>query len=138
MVEHFRELRVYQHAVETAMRIFRLSARWLCEERYSLTDQVRRSSRSVATNIAEAWCKRRYVSHFVSKLSDADAEAAETQAWLDFALRCRYISDDEFSKLDQEYEAISGGLVRMMAQADQWCGPSSLVKEEEPTYETAP
>ena len=126
MVEHFRELRVYRLAFEAAMSIFELSKSWPKEERYALTDQMRRASRSVCANISEAWRKRRYVSHFVSKLSDADGEAAETQAWLDFGLHCGYISVDDFKGLNHKYEAVSGGLVRMMADPKRWCGPSKL------------
>src|SRR5512139_588898 len=85
MVRHFRELRVYQDAFGAAMTIFRLSRSWPQEERYSVTDQIRRASRSASANIAEAWRKRRYPAHFTSKLSDADSETAETQAWLDYA-----------------------------------------------------
>jgi four helix bundle protein len=125
-IAHFRELRVYQMAFDAAMRIFELSKKWPVEERYSLTDQIRRSSRAVCGNIAEAWRKRRYVPHFVSKLSDADSEAAETQAWLDFALRCDYMAKDEHAPLDEKYETISGGLVKMMVEPEKWCGPSAL------------
>jgi len=100
-----------------------------------LIDQIRRSSRSVCANIAEAWRKRRYVAHFVSKLSDADSEAAETQSWLGFALRCGYLSEVEFNKLNGEYEDISGGSVKMMMEAERWCGPSSLLREEQADYE---
>ena len=137
-IEHFRQLRVYQVALEAAMEIYELSKRWPREERYSLTDQIRRSSRSVGTNTAEAWRKRRYVAHFISKLSDADSEAAETQAWLDCALRCGYLSATDFEHLDQKYETISGGLVKMMAQPEKWCGPSNLLKEEGAYYDTTP
>ncbi len=124
MVTRFRQLRVYQLAFETAMRIYELSKGWPEEEKYSLTDQARRASRSVCANIAEAWRKRRYVAHFVSKLSDSDSEAAESQSWLDFALRCGYISEEDYKELDQQYETISGGLVKMMSDPESWCGPS--------------
>jgi len=103
-----------------------------------LTDQVRRASRAVCANVSEAWRKRRYERHFVSKLSDADAEAAETQGWLDFALACQYITREAYEDLDQEYESISGGLVTMMRNPAQWCGPSRLVKEEEAAYKALP
>lgn len=116
------------------MRIFEVSKSWPKEERYSLTDQIRRSSRSVSTNICEAWRKRRYQAHFISKLSDSDAEAAETQGWLDYALACQYITQIDFQELDQKYEFISGGLVKMMSNAEQWCGPSHLVKEDAAEY----
>ncbi len=132
MVKHFRELRVYREAFETAMRIFECSKKWPPEERYSLTDQIRRSSRSVCEQIAEAWRKRRYRAHFCSKLTDADSEAAETQSWLEFAYRCGYITEDVFNELDAVYEKVSGGLVNMMANANLWCMPH--VKEDAKPY----
>jgi four helix bundle protein len=125
MVTHFRELRVYQEAFDASMRIFELSKSWPKEERYSLTDQIRRASRSVCSNVAEAWRKRRYVAHFISKLSDADSEAAETQVWLDFSKSCGCLSEENFVELDKIYEEISGGLVNMMVNARNWCGPSA-------------
>ena len=124
MVQHFQELRVYQQGFEAAMSIFESSRTWPKEERYSLTDQVRRSSRSVCANIAEAWRKRRYPNHFVSKLTDADAEAAETQNWIAFALRCGYITTEEHQKLWATYNQISGGLVNMINNPQTWCGPA--------------
>ena len=125
-IEHFRDLRVYGLAFEAAMKIFELSKSWPKEERYALTDQIRRSSRSVCANIAEAWRKRRYIAHFISKLSDADGEAAESQAWLDFAVRCGYLSEDAFKELNHKYELVIGGLVKMMADPTKWCGPANL------------
>ena len=135
MVKHFRELRVYREAFDAAMRIFECSKEWPKEERYSLTDQIRRSSRSVCEQIAEAWRKRRYIAHFRSKLTDADSEAAETQSWLEFALRCGYITQAVFDELDAAYEKVSGGLVNMMANADQWCISSRQVREDGGEYE---
>ena len=135
VVKHFRELRVYRDAFESAMQIFEYSKQWPKEERYSLTDQIRRSSRSVCEQIAEAWRKRRYIAHFRSKLTDADSEAAETQSWLEFALRCGYITQAVFDELDASYEKVSGGLVNMMANADQWCISSSQVREDGSEYE---
>ena len=88
LAQDYTDLKVYQLAIEAAMQIYELSKKWPVEEKYSLTDQIRRSSRSVCANLAEAWRKRRYPAHFVSKLSDADTEAAETAAWLNFAGRC--------------------------------------------------
>ena len=134
MVTTFRELRVYQLARELAKEIYTLSKQWPREEKYALTDQIRRSSRSVGANLAEAWRKRRYPRHFISKLTDGDAEAAETQAWLDAALDCGYIDSATHADLDQKYDRVLGSLVRMMQQTDRWCGPSSLVKEEGETY----
>ncbi len=126
LVTHFKELRVYQQAFEAARRIYRLSKQWPKEERYALTDQIRRSSRSVCSNIAEAWRKRRYPAHFISKLSDSDSEAAETQVWLDFALDCGYITQQDHEALYATYENIAGGLVNMMAHPAAWCGPAQL------------
>lgn len=123
------ELRVYEKGFEAAMRIFVLSKSWPTEERYALTDQIRRSSRSVCANLAEAWRKRRYRKHFVSKLSDADAEAAETCTWLRFAKECGYLTESAFKDLDRDYDRICGGLVNMMRNPDPWCGPSHMVRE---------
>lgn len=129
LVSHFRELRVYQNSFEAAMRIFELSRKWPVEERYSLTDQIRRSSRSVSGNIAEAWRKRRYPNHFISKLSDADAEVAETQNWLIYSLGCGYITQPQHDELWEAYESLTRGLVGMINHSDSWCGPSDRVKE---------
>lgn len=90
------------------------------EERYSLIDQIRRSSRSVCANIAEAWRKRRYPAAFVSKLSDADAEAAETIVWLDVALECRYLENEIHGQLTDHYRHISAQLSKMMSASKQW------------------
>ena len=135
LVKHFRELRVYREAFDVAMRIFECSKCWPREERYSLTDQIRRSSRSVCEQIAEAWRKRRYIAHFRSKLTDADSEAAETQSWLEFALKCGYITQALFDELDAVYEKVSGGLVNMMDRAEQWCVSSGQVRDDEVEYE---
>ena len=91
-IESFRDLRVYQAAFELQQEIYKVSKSFPKEEMFSLTDQIRRSSRAIGANLAEAWQKRRCESHFVSKLSDSDAEQAETQHWLDTALHCKYIS----------------------------------------------
>ena len=133
-IRHFRDLRVYQTARSMAKRVFDISKTWPREERYSLIDQIRRSSRSVHANIAEAWRKRRYPAHFISKLTDADAEGAETQSWLDSALDCDYIDQSLYDELNLEYEALTGGLVNMMSRPEQWCGVSKLVKEESAEY----
>ena len=91
LIRTHRDLEIYQRAFDLAMRIFQETKSFPKEERYSLTDQIRRSSRSVCTNLAEAWRKRRYEASFVSKLCDAEAEAAETQVWTDFAVQCGYL-----------------------------------------------
>jgi len=105
------------------MEIFRLSKDFPKEERYSLTDQVRRSSRSVCANITEAWRKRRYPAAFVAKLSDAEGEAAETQTWLQFAVECEYIDREKAKVLYSEYDAILGMLVRMISDPASWTLP---------------
>ena len=117
----YRELEVYKLAFEGAMHIFELTRSFPREERYSLTDQMRRSSRAICSNIAEAWRKRRYAAHFVSKLSDSDAEAAETMTWLDFALCCQYIGQDMHAELSDRYDHICAKLTKMMNNPDQWC-----------------
>ena len=114
------ELDVFQRAFEVAMKLFGLSKKFPREEMYSLTDQGRRSSRSVAANITEAWRKRRYEAAFIAKLSDAETEAAETQTWLRFAHRCGYLLEDQWQVMDDEYEQIIRMLVSMMANADKW------------------
>ena len=97
-----KELKVYQQAYALAMEVFEVSKGWPKEEKYSLTDQVRRSSRAVCANLREAWAKRRYMAHFISKLTDADAENSETDTWLDFARDCNYISAEDHDRLTQQ------------------------------------
>lgn len=115
-----KDLRVYQAAFLSSMEIFTISKSFPLEEKYSLTDQVRRSSRSVCANLAEAFRKRRYPKNFVSKLSDCEAEAAETQVWLDFALACNYISKEIYEPLYQHYDAIIGMIVTMIREPEKW------------------
>jgi len=119
-IRSFKELRVWQHAMDAAMRVFELTKKFPNEEKYSMTDQFRRASRSVATNIAEAWRKRRYPAAFVSKLNDAEGEAAESQTWTELALRCGYFSDSEAFELDGSFEQILAELVRMIDHPDDW------------------
>jgi four helix bundle protein len=119
-IRSYKELRVYQAAIDAAMRIFEITKRFPLEERFSMVDQMRRASRSVCSNIGEAWRKRRYPAHFVSKLSDSEGEAEETRVWLDLAVRCRYISETEAAELDQTYDGILGQLVRMIEHPEQW------------------
>ena len=104
LIRTHRDLDVYQMAFDAAMRIFRESKSFPKEERYSLTDQIRRSSRSVCANLAEAWRKRRYEASFLSKLSDAEAEAAETQVWLEFAVQCGYLEPEIGRELYTTYD----------------------------------
>lgn len=120
LARDYTDLKVYQLAIEAAMQIYELSKKWPVEEKYSLTDQIRRSSRSVCANLAEAWRKRRYPAHFVSKLSDADTEAAETAVWLNFARRCEYIDADAFEDLQDKYDHICRMLTKMITSPAQW------------------
>ena len=106
--------------MDTAMRIFALTKGFPLEEKYSMTDQIRRSSRSVCANLAEAWCKRRYQNAFIAKLSDAESEACETQVWLEFAVNCGYLSNDQIKELDDNYDQIIGQLVKIIREADKW------------------
>ena len=119
-IRSYKELRVYQCAIEVAMRIFELTKRFPIEEKYSMVDQIRRSSRSVCTNIGEAWRKRRYKAHFISKLSDSESEAEETRVWTDLAHRCRYLSATDAESLDTEYDKILGQLVHMETHPQDW------------------
>jgi len=120
-INSVRDLEVYRLAFDTAMEIFEISKSFPKEERYSLTDQIRRSSRSVCTNISEGWRKRRYRAVFINKLSDAEQEAAETQTWLEFALKCKYIDEGIFKRLDDKYEHIFAMLITMERKADAFC-----------------
>ena len=122
-IKSHEELDVYTIAFNAAMRIFELTRKFPKEETYSLTDQIRRSSRSVCSNIAEAWRKRRYKAAFISKLSDSEAEAAETQTWLDFACECKYLTDLVTKELRTAYDNVIGKLVRMIANPTPWLMP---------------
>jgi four helix bundle protein len=119
-IRSYKELRVYQAAMDAAMEIFNITKKFPAEEKYSMVDQMRRSSRSVCTNVAEAWRKRRYPAHFVSKLTDSSGEADETRVWLGFAYRCKYMTEAEANELDTRYDGILGQLVRMMDKPEQW------------------
>lgn len=103
------------------MEIYEISKSFPAEEKYSLTDQIRRSFRSVCTNIGEAWRKGRYKAAFISKLNDSEGEAAETQVWLDFALRIKLITKEKWNELNKKYETIIGQLVKMIKDPQRWC-----------------
>lgn len=120
-INSVRELEVYKLGFDTAMEIFELSKKFPIEERFALTDQIRRSSRSVCSNLAEGWRKRRYKAVFINKLTDSAQEAAETQTWLEFALACKYISEGVFKDLDKKYEHIFAMLFVMEEKADKFC-----------------
>lgn len=119
-ISSYKELRVYQAAMAAAMRIFELTKHFPVEEKYSLVDQIRRSSRSVCTNLGEAWRKRRYSAHFVSKLSDSEGEAEETRVLLEISWRCGYMSKNTADDLDGEYDRIISQLIRMIDNPEKW------------------
>ena len=119
-IRSYRELRVYQNAFNAAMRIFQITKNFPSEEKFSMVDQMRRSSRAVCSNLAEAWRKRRYQAHFVSKLTDSEGEADETRVWLEFALASGYIEQTTFDELDLSFDLILGQLVRMHSQPEKW------------------
>jgi four helix bundle protein len=119
-IKNHTELEVYQMAFDAAMRIFEISKKFPQEERYSLTDQIRRSSRSVCANLAEAWRKRRYAAAFVAKLNDCEAESAETQTWIEFAVKCNYMDVESGRELYGTYNRILGGLVSMITNPEPW------------------
>jgi four helix bundle protein len=120
LIQTHRDLDVYRRAFGIAMEIFELSKRFPREETYSLIDQVRRSSRSVNANLAEAWRKRRYPAAFISKLSDAETEAAETQTWVDFAVACSYLDQETGERLNDEYEQLIRMIVSMINNSKKW------------------
>ena len=115
-----QDLDTYNKAFEAAMQIFELSKKFPIEERYSLTDQIRRSSRSVCANFAEAWRKRRYEAAFIAKLNDCESEAAETQTWIEFAVRCNYINIETGRELYGTYNQVLAGLVSMINNPSPW------------------
>jgi four helix bundle protein len=119
-IRSFKQLRVWQNAMDLATRVFELTKKFPAEERYSLTDQFRRASRSVASNTAEAWRKRRYPAAFVAKLNDAEGEAAETQTWVEFSRRCRYLEPEDADKLDESCEEVLAQLVTMINRPGDW------------------
>src|SRR5690349_6419337 len=123
LAKRHTDLDVYGKAFEVAMRIFELTKSFPKEETYSLTDQIRRSSRSVCANLAEAWRKRRYEAVFISKLGDSEAEAAETQTWVQFAVRCRYLAREVGAEVFREYNTILGMLVAMITKPKDWVLP---------------
>lgn len=119
-IRSHKDLDVYKLAFEGAMEIFEISKKFPVEEKFSLTDQVRRSSRAVCSNLAEEFRKRKYPKAFVSKLSDSEGEAAETQTWLEFALRCKYIDNTTHKNLFESYDNIIGKLVNMSLHPENW------------------
>ena len=119
-IKSHKELEVYQLAFSSAMEIFKLTEKFPKEEKYSLTDQIRRSSRSVCANIAEAYRKKRYPKSFILKLNDSEAEANETQVWIEFSMSLKYLSRVTADKLYYQYDVIIGKLIRMSNQPEKW------------------
>lgn len=117
----FRELEVYQNALQLALEIHEFCKTLPPAEKYVLADQMRRASRSVCSNISEAWRKRRYKAAFRSKLSDAETEAAEMQCWLDFSLKLRYMEKNQYDDLDRRYEQVISQIISMIRDSDKWC-----------------
>lgn len=120
IVRKHTDLEVYRRGFAAAMSFFESSRSFPMEERYSLIDQGRRATRSVCANITEAWRKRRYPLAFISKLSDAEAEAAESQTWLEFSVKCGYLSRDEGRRLYKEYDEIIAMIVSMIVNVEKW------------------
>ena len=119
-ISSYKELEVYKNAFEAAMSIFNLTKSFPAEEKYSLVDQIRRSTRSVCTGIAEAWRRRRYRAAFVSKLNESETEAAETQVHLQFALECGYLDKKTVATLDDKYEHVMAQIIGMIQGAEHW------------------
>jgi len=124
VIRRHEDLEVYQVAFAAAMTIFEVSKRFPVEERYSLTDQIRRSSRSICANLAEAWRKRMYEASFVAKLSDSTAEAAETQTWIQFAIQCQYLDSATGTDLLKTYDRILGMLIKLTRNSSKWTLPN--------------
>ena len=121
VISSFRELRVYKLAFEVQQEVFALTKSFPTEERFALTDQIRRASRSIGANISEAWHKRRYVAHFVSKLTDADGEQAETQHWLCTSIACGYLTEKQLQGLLAKSMRIGQMLGTMISNPGKWC-----------------
>jgi four helix bundle protein len=120
-IESYRDLIVYQKAYKLAMEIFEVSKDFPKEEKYSLTDQIRRSSRSITSCLAEAWAKRRYEKAFVNKITDSLGEEFETEVWLDFSKDCKYLIDTDHSRLINEYLEVRKILISMINSPEEWC-----------------
>ena len=121
VLKSVKDLDVYNLAMSSAMLVFDISKRFPKEETYSLTDQIRRSSRSVSANLAEAWSKRQYPAVFLNKLTDCCAETAETQTWLEFALKCKYLENADFELVNSKYDHIYAMLKTMEKMPDKFC-----------------
>ena len=120
-VGSFKDLIVYQKAYKLAMEIFEISKDFPKDEKYSLTDQIRRSSRSITSNIAESWAKRRYEKSFVSKLKDSLGEEYETECWLDYSKDCKYIQEETHKRILNEYDEVRKMLISIINNPEKWC-----------------
>jgi four helix bundle protein len=120
-IQYHWEIDAYKLSVEAAMEIYELSKSFPEEEKYSLTDQIRRSSRSVSAQIAEGWRRRKYRAAFVNKMNEAEGEAAETQVWLEYSVKCFYMSREDGTRLHRKYDEIIGKLINMGNHPEQWC-----------------
>lgn len=129
------DLDVYKLAFENSMKIFYISKKFPTEEKYALTDQIRRSSRAVCANIAEAWRKRRYLKSFLLSLNNAEAEASETQTWIDFASQCGYLSKSESDGIRHDYDFVIGKLVNMIRNPSPWVINDHQIREDGSIYE---
>jgi four helix bundle protein len=136
--DSFRDLLVYQKSRELQREIYKITKSFPKEEIYSLTDQIRRSSRSVGANISEAWAKRRYEKHFISKLTDSDGEQMETQHWIETALDCGYIDQKTSGQLIDKCLEIGRMLGGMMEKSEKFCGDPKTIREEAAEYITNP
>lgn len=134
-IENHKELDIYKLSFHLSMKIHSLSKTFPSEEKFALTDQIRRSSRAVCANIAEGWRKRRYPNSFSLSLNNAEAEAAETQTWIDFAFHCNYIYEQQATELSKQYDFVIGKLVNMIRHPQPWILPDHRIREEGPSYE---
>src|SRR5690349_10600540 len=134
LAKSYKDLDVFRNGMDTAVEVFQISRQFPIEERYSLTDQIRRSSRSVCANLAEAWRRRRYEQAFINRLSIAEGEAAETQVWLDFAVGCGYATAEQIRELHTNYASIIGTLVGMINHPETWIITSNQLRESAEPY----
>jgi four helix bundle protein len=125
-VHSFKDLNVWQNSIDLAMRIYELTQSFPIDERYFLTDRIRLSSRFIAINISESWCKRRYPTIFIGKLNDAETQTAETQTWIEIAYRCGYLNKEEAKELEKRCEEIIVQLVAMISHPEKWTVHSSF------------
>ena len=129
-VKSYKDLIVYQKTRQLAIKIYKITIKFPKEEMYSLTDQIRRSSRSIGAQIAEAWAKRRYIKHFASKLTDAQGEQFETQHWIDTSDDCEYLSEEIYEELNSDLQEIGAMLTSMILKADSFCRPEKFEVNE--------